>query len=201
MSGSGKTTLILEASSRRWRRPLRGASCRSTCAPWRRPAFRRSSLSTPTPIGINVRSTVATYANVHDELRKIFARTDDARRLGYKAGDFSYNTGQTALPHLRRHRHHQPGRAVFAGRGHPLPRPAAAHATAGTRRRVRCANSAGERFTLPELMAMDVHTALKACREMKLVSQRLQVPGRSGARLPDTRRGKRPAFPAAKRSG
>ena len=51
-----------------------------------------------TPIGINVRSTVATYANVHDELRKIFARTPAAKAGGYKAGDFSYNTGKLRCP-------------------------------------------------------------------------------------------------------
>ena len=51
-----------------------------------------------TPIGINVRSTVATYANVHDELRKLFAKTPDAKGHGYKAGDFSYNTGKLRCP-------------------------------------------------------------------------------------------------------
>ena len=51
-----------------------------------------------TPIGINVRSTVATYAGVHDELRKVFARTPDAKEQGYKAGDFSYNTGKLRCP-------------------------------------------------------------------------------------------------------
>lgn len=51
-----------------------------------------------TPIGINVRSTVATYANVHDELRKLFAKTQDAKDHGYKAGDFSYNTGKLRCP-------------------------------------------------------------------------------------------------------
>ena len=45
-----------------------------------------------------MRSTVATYANVHDELRKIFARTKEAKELGYKAGDFSYNTGKLRCP-------------------------------------------------------------------------------------------------------
>jgi excinuclease ABC subunit A len=35
-----------------------------------------------TPIGINVRSTLATYANLHDELRKIYARPPDAKRPG-----------------------------------------------------------------------------------------------------------------------
>ena len=45
-----------------------------------------------------MRSTVATYANVHDELRKVYARTPDAKRLGFKAGDFSYNTGRLRCP-------------------------------------------------------------------------------------------------------
>lgn len=53
-----------------------------------------------TPIGINVRSTAATYANVHDELRKVFAKTADAKNMGYKAGDFSYNTGSFAAPYV-----------------------------------------------------------------------------------------------------
>ena len=53
-----------------------------------------------TPIGINVRSTAATYANVHDELRKVFAKTADAKNMGYKAGDFSYNTGKLRCPVL-----------------------------------------------------------------------------------------------------
>ena len=62
------------------------------------PGISQVKLIDATPIGINVRSTVATYANVHDELRKIFARTADARQLGYKAGDFSYNTGKLRCP-------------------------------------------------------------------------------------------------------
>ena len=51
-----------------------------------------------TPIGINVRSTVATYANVHDELRKVYAKTKDAKERAFKAGDFSYNTGKLRCP-------------------------------------------------------------------------------------------------------
>ena len=138
------------------------------------PGISQIKLIDATPIGINVRSTVATYANVHDELRKIFARTDDARRLGYKAGDFSYNTGKLRCPTCD-------GTGVISLDVQFLPDvdipcPACRGARYGRdAARVRCANSAGERFTLPDLMAMDVHTALKACREMKLVSQRLQV--------------------------
>src|SRR5699024_4378428 len=45
------------------------------------------------PIGINVRSTVATYVNIHDEIRKLFAKTKEAKENGLKASAFSYNTG------------------------------------------------------------------------------------------------------------
>lgn len=62
------------------------------------PGISQVKLIDATPIGINVRSTVATYANVHDELRKVFARTPDAKEWGYKAGDFSYNTGRLRCP-------------------------------------------------------------------------------------------------------
>lgn len=51
-----------------------------------------------TPIGTNVRSTVATYAGVHDDLLKAFARTPQAKDAGLKAGDFSYNTGNFVVP-------------------------------------------------------------------------------------------------------
>ena len=62
------------------------------------PGIQRVKLIDATPIGINVRSTVATYANVHDELRKLYARSPEAKALGYKAGDFSYNTGKLCCP-------------------------------------------------------------------------------------------------------
>ena len=67
-----------------------------------------------TPIGINVRSTAATYANVHDELRKVFAKTADAKNMGYKAGDFSYNTGKLRCPVCDGTGRGQPGRTVSA---------------------------------------------------------------------------------------
>ena len=62
------------------------------------PGISQVKLIDDTPIGINVRSTVATYAGIHDELRKVYARTEDAKALGYKAGDFSYNTGKLRCP-------------------------------------------------------------------------------------------------------
>lgn len=50
--------------------------------------IRRVKLIDATPIGINVRSTVATYAGVHDELRKIFAGTEAAKKRDFVPGIF-----------------------------------------------------------------------------------------------------------------
>ena len=98
VSGSGKTTLILESlipglEASIHRNPLPD-HVRAVSAD----GITQVKLIDATPIGINIRSTVATYANVHDELRKTFARTADAKELGYKAGDFSYNTGKLHCP-------------------------------------------------------------------------------------------------------
>ena len=131
--------------------------------------IRQVKLIDATPIGVNVRSTVATYANVHDELRKIFARTLDAKELGFKAGDFSYNTGKLRCP-------------VCDGTGTiDLDVQFLPDVT------IPCPECQGSRYgkeadrvkhgthTLPELMAMDVNAALEVCRDWKLVRQRLQV--------------------------
>ena len=85
------------------------------------PGIERVKLIDATPIGINVRSTVATYAGVHDELRKIYARSPDAKAAGYKAGDFSYNTGSLRCPVCDGTGVIEPGCAVPAGCGDSLP--------------------------------------------------------------------------------
>ena len=127
-----------------------------------------------TPIGINVRSTVATYANVHDELRKVFARTPDAKRLGYKAGDFSYNTGKLRCPVCD-------GTGTISLDVQFLPDvEIPCTACRGSRYApeadaVHHENKHGGAYTLPELMDMDINTALTACTDLKLVTQRLKV--------------------------
>src|SRR5699024_9722865 len=98
VSGSGKTTLLLESLV-----PALEAACSGKDLPahvkdLQAEGIHRVKLIDATPIGLNVRSTVATYAGVHDELRKIFARTPDGKSHGYKAGDFSYNTGKLRCP-------------------------------------------------------------------------------------------------------
>ena len=98
VSGSGKTTLILESLIPGLEASIDGKKLPDHVKEIKAEGISQVKLIDAAPIGINVRSTVATYANVHDELRKIFARTPDAKALGYKAGDFSYNTGKLRCP-------------------------------------------------------------------------------------------------------
>ncbi len=174
VSGSGKTTLILESLIPGLEAAIHGRKLPGHVRAVEAPGISQVKLIDATPIGINVRSTVATYANVHDELRKIFARTADARRLGYNAGDFSYNTGKLRCPTCD-------GTGVISLDVQFLPDvdiPCPACRGARYGKDAGCVHYAGrngECFTLPELMAMDVHTALDACKGLKLVSQRLRV--------------------------
>ncbi len=174
VSGSGKTTLILESLV-----PALAASTAGRPMPPHVKAvtaegIEQVKLIDATPIGINVRSTVATYANVHDELRKIFARTPDAKAHGYKAGDFSYNTGKLRCPVCD-------GTGVISLDVQFLPDVEIPCPTCRGSRYAREADDVkltdkqGRTTTLPQLMDCDVHTALDLCKEMKLVRQRLQV--------------------------
>ena len=174
VSGSGKTTLILESLVPGLEAVIAGKKLPEHVKAVEAEGIERVKLIDATPIGINVRSTVATYANVHDELRKIFARTPEAKELGYKAGDFSYNTGRLRCPVCD-------GTGVISLDVQFLPdvdipcpecRGSRYGKDAG---RVRYRNKAGEAYSLPELMAMDINTALPVCADMKLVHQRLQV--------------------------
>ena len=174
VSGSGKTTLILESLV-----PALDALCNGKKMPEHvrsieAEGIRHVKLIDATPIGINVRSTVATYANVHDELRKIYARTKSARQHGYKAGDFSYNTGSLRCP-------------VCDGTGQisldvqflpdvNIPCPDCRGSRYGNdAKKIRYANKAGQERSLPELMDMDVNSALGFCREMNTVRPRLEI--------------------------
>ena len=174
VSGSGKTTLILESLIPALEASIQGKKLPAHVLAIQAEGIRQVKLIDAAPIGINVRSTVATYANVHDELRKIFARTPDAKRLGCKAGDFSYNTGKLRCP-------------VCDGTGEisldvqflpdvDIPCPQCRGSRyAKEAQQIRYEKKDGQSWSLPELMEMDVNTALKACEDMKLVRQRLQV--------------------------
>ena len=174
VSGSGKTTLILESLVPALAASTAGRPLPSHVKAVTAEGIEQVKLIDATPIGINVRSTVATYANVHDELRKIFSHTQDAKAHGYKAGDFSYNTGKLRCP-------------VCDGTGVisldvqflpdvEIPCPAC-HGSRYAREAddVKLIDKHGRTITLPRLMDCDVHTALDLCKDRRLVRQRLQV--------------------------
>lgn len=174
VSGSGKTTLILESLIPGLEAAIEGRKPPEHVISAEPGGIDRVKLIDATPIGINVRSTVATYANVHDELRKVFAKTKDAKDRGYKAGDFSYNTGKLRCP-------------VCDGTGVisldvqflpdvDIPCPGCRGSRYGKEaENIFYYKNPDERYSMTELMSMDVHRALEACGELKIVRQRLQI--------------------------
>lgn len=174
VSGSGKTTMVLESLIPALQSKVSGRELPRHVKSIDAEGIRQVKLIDASPIGINVRSTVATYANVHDELRKVFAKTPDAKKHGYKDGDFSYNTGKLRCPTCD-------GTGVISLDVQFLPdvdipcpdcRGSRYSKAAGS---IRRENAAGEFHSLPELMDMDINSALDACADLKLISQRLRV--------------------------
>ena len=100
VSGSGKTTLILESLVPALAAQTAGKPLPAHVRAVEADGIAQVKLIDATPIGINVRSTVATYANVHDELRKVFARTPDAKAAGLQGGRLLLQHRQAALPGL-----------------------------------------------------------------------------------------------------
>ena len=170
VSGSGKTTLILESLVPALQAITEGKKLLAHVVDIQADGISHVKLIDATPIGINVRSTVATYANIHDELRKVYARTEDAKRLGRKAGDFSYNTGDLRCPTCD-------GTGSISLDVQFLPDVD-----------IPCPDCGGSRYSkeafeikrkgglsLPELMEKSVDEALEACSDLSLISSRLQV--------------------------
>ncbi|WP_261797844.1 excinuclease ABC subunit UvrA [Holdemania massiliensis] len=174
VSGSGKTTLILESLIPALEAQIAGKQLPSHIKAISAESIQQVKLIDATPIGVNVRSTVATYANVHDELRKIYAKTPESRALQYKAGDFSYNTGQLRCPTCD-------GTGTISLDVQFLPDiEIPCPDCRGTRYAkkadlIKRKGKAGNAYSLPEIMAMDVKQALAACEDLKTVAQRLQV--------------------------
>ena len=174
VSGSGKTTMVLESLIPALEARISGSTLPAHVRAIEAEGIAHIKLIDATPIGVNVRSTVATYAGVHDELRKLFAQSPDARAHGYKASDFSYNTGSLRCagcdgtgaisldvqflpdvdipcPDCRGSRY---GKAAYG---------------------VKLTNRAGVSVSLPELMDMDVNSAIDFCKDMKAVSPKLCI--------------------------
>ena len=174
VSGSGKTTMVLECLV-----PAASAAVAGQKPPEHVESFDGDGMThvkliDATPIGINIRSTVATYADVHDELRKVFARSQAARAAGLKAGDFSYNTGSLRCP-------------VCDGTGSisldvqflpdvdiPCPECRGSRYSKAAYG-IRLFGGSADGMSLPDIMDMDVRTAIGVCRDMRAVRQRLQT--------------------------
>lgn len=174
VSGSGKTTMVLESLV-----PGLQAAISETALPEHvqsvdASGIKQVKLIDSTPIGANVRSTVATYANIHDELRKIYGRTSAAKSLDLKAGDFSYNTGSLRCP-------------VCDGTGTvsldvqflpdvDIPCPECKGSRYSKKAwTVRIPSASGYPVSLPELMADDVEQAIEECATHKTVASRLST--------------------------
>ena len=174
VSGSGKTTLVLESLIPALNANISGHTLPEHIRDASAEGIRRIKLIDATPIGINVRSTVATYAGVHDELRKLYAKSEDAKNKGYKARDFSYNTGSLRCSGCD-------GTGVVSLDVQFLPdvniQCPDCHGSRYSRIAydVKLINKAGESVSLPELMDMDINTAVEFCKDMKTVSQKLNT--------------------------
>lgn len=174
VSGSGKTTMVLESLIPGLEAALNGETLPEHVKNVSAEGISHVKLIDASPIGINIRSTVATYANVHDELRKIYAKTDDAKRMKYKAKDFSYNTGNLRCPACD-------GTGQITLDVQFLPDVDVVCPECKGFRYAKAAwqvcyeKEPGKRYSLPQMMAMDVNTALQAAGDWKVVRQRLEV--------------------------
>ena len=174
VSGSGKTTMVLESLVPALEAAIAGTALPAHIREIRADGITHVKLIDATPIGINVRSTVATYAGIHDELRKIYAKLPGAKSKGYKASDFSYNTGSLRCPGCD-----GTGAVSLDVQFLPdvnIPCPDCRGSRyASEAYDVKLTDKTGKSVSLPELMDMDVNAAIGFCSDMKAVCQRLNV--------------------------
>ena len=175
VSGSGKTTMVLESLIPALSAAIKGEALPEHVKAISAPGIAQVKLIDATPIGINVRSTVATYADVHDELRKVYARTPEARERRYKAGDFSYNTGSLRCPTCDGTGSISLDVQFLPDVDIPCPDCRGSRYAKEAYFLRRSPKQGGEALSLPELMALSVDEALSVCADLPLVARRLQT--------------------------
>lgn len=169
VSGSGKTTMVLESLVPALEAITSNKKLPEHILNIEAEGIKQVKLIDATPIGINVRSTVATYANIHDELRKTFAKISKAEGFEYKAGDFSYNTGKLRCSTCD-------GTGVINLDVQFLPDVEIPCPECGGARYAKIAEKIKYNgYSLPEIMEMNVTKALEVCQKIKLVHQRLEI--------------------------
>jgi excinuclease ABC subunit A len=93
VSGSGKSSLVRDTLVPAIRRRLHGSE--DPCGPYKKisglKAIDKIISVNQSPIGRSPRSNPATYIGVFDEIRSVFAGTDDAKKRKFKANRFSFN--------------------------------------------------------------------------------------------------------------
>jgi len=174
VSGSGKTTLILESLIPALESKFSEKKLPKHVKNIQADGIKQVKLIDATPIGINVRSTVATYANIHDELRKVFAKTEDAKELGYKSGEFSYNTGSLRCPTCDGTGSISLDVQFLPDVDIPCPDCRGSRYSKAAAK-IKYVTKSNEIYTLPQIMAMDIKHALVACREINSVKSKLQT--------------------------
>ncbi len=175
VSGSGKTTMVLESLIPALAAAIKGEALPAHVRAVSAPGIAQVKLIDATPIGINVRSTVATYADVHDELRKVYARTPDARERKHKAGDFSYNTGSLRCPTCDGTGSISLDVQFLPDVDIPCPDCRGSRYAKEAWFLRRRPKQGGAALSLPELMALSVDEALAVCADLPLVARRLQT--------------------------
>ena len=169
VSGSGKTTMVLESLVPALEAITSNKKLPEHILNIEAEGIKQVKLIDATPIGINVRSTVATYANIHDELRKTFAKISKAEGFEYKAGDFSYNTGKLRCSTCD-------GTGMINLDVQFLPDVEIPCPECGGARYAKIAEKIKYNgYSLPEIMEMNVTKALEVCQKIKLVHQRLEI--------------------------
>ena len=174
VSGSGKTTLVLETLIPALKACAEGTAQPAHVKSINAAGIARANLIDATPIDANVRSTVATYADIHDELRRAFGRTEEAKAAGFKAGDFSYNTGKLRCPTCD-----GTGTISLDVQFLPdveIPCPDCHGSRYGKDAHgIHRSFAGGSLLTLPQLLQMSVDEALEAIDNLKKVQAKLQT--------------------------
>lgn len=174
VSGSGKTTMVLESLIPGLEADIKAEKLPAHVKSIEAEGIRQVKLIDAAPIGVNVRSTVATYAGVHDELRKVYAGTESAKRHGYKAGDFSYNTGKLRCPSCDGTGQISLDVQFLPDVDVTCPDCRGSRYGKEAHRILRRARD-GNDYSLPALMNMSVDEVLAACKGLSLLQKRLQV--------------------------